>query len=116
LLASWRLVLWRPRDDRHDVDAVAGEDRDVRVVLEETGGGGDIGGFDDQKARDLVLRIGDARLVTRLVLPTMTSVATMAAALRLPHSSHAFRPAWSIASGSDLGRLRKAARSCGFIV
>jgi hypothetical protein len=88
LLASWRLVLWRPRDDRHDVDAVAGEDRDVRVVLEETGGGGDIGGFDDQKARDLVLRIGDARLVTRLVLPT----------------------------GSDLGRLRKAARSCGFIV
>src|SRR5262249_8856963 len=60
LLASWRLVLWRPRDDGHDVDAVAGEDGDVRVILEEAGGGGDVGGFDDQKAGDLVLRIGDA--------------------------------------------------------
>src|SRR4030095_11479259 len=60
LLASWRLVLWRPPDDGHDVDAVAGEDRDVRVVLEEADGGGDVGCFDDQKAGDLVLRIGDA--------------------------------------------------------
>jgi hypothetical protein len=49
------------RDDGHDVDAVAGEDGDVRVVMEEAGGGGDVGGFDDQKAGDLVLRIGDAR-------------------------------------------------------
>ena len=32
----------------------------ARVVLEEVGGGGDVGGFDDQKAGDLVLRIGDA--------------------------------------------------------
>jgi len=55
-------------------------------------------------------------LVTRLVLPTMTSVATMAAALRLPHSSHAFRPTLSIASCSDLGRARKAATSSGFMV
>src|SRR4029434_11004621 len=60
LLASWRLVLWRPHDDGHDVDAVAGEDRDVRGVLEEADGGADVGGFDDQKAGDLVLRIGDA--------------------------------------------------------
>src|SRR5262245_4579311 len=60
LLASWRLVLWRSRDDGHDVDSVAGEDGDVRVVLEEAGGGGDVGGFDDKKASDLVLRIGSA--------------------------------------------------------
>jgi hypothetical protein len=43
LLASWRLVLWWPRDDRQDVDAVAGEDGDVRVVLEEAGGGDVVG-------------------------------------------------------------------------
>lgn len=45
---------------------------------------------------------------TRLVLPTMTSVATMAAALRLPHFSHAFKPALSVASHSDLECARKA--------
>ncbi|MGE0628783.1 MAG: Fic/DOC family protein [Hyphomicrobiaceae bacterium] len=35
-------------------------DSDVRVVLEEGGSGSDIGGFDDQKAGDLVACIGDA--------------------------------------------------------
>ena len=49
-------------------------------------------------------------LETRLVLPTMTSAATMAAALRLHHSFHAFRPALSIASCSDLGRARRRRR------
>src|SRR6185436_10468728 len=53
-------VLWRPRDDGHDVDAVAGEDGDVRVVLEQAGGGGNVGRFDEQKSGDLVLRIGEA--------------------------------------------------------
>src|SRR5262249_30188561 len=45
-----------------DVDAVAGEDGDVRVVLEEAGGRGDVGGFDDHKAGDLVPRIDDTGL------------------------------------------------------
>lgn len=39
LLASWRLVLWRPRDDRHDVYAVAVEGGDVRVAQKNAGGG-----------------------------------------------------------------------------
>src|SRR5690606_7313581 len=59
-LASWQLVLWRPRDVRHDVDTIPGKDGDVWVVLKKAGGGGDVGGFDDQKAGDLVLRISDA--------------------------------------------------------
>jgi hypothetical protein len=45
----------------------------VRVVLEEAGGGGDVGGFDDQKPAIWFCASAMPDLATRLVLPTITS-------------------------------------------
>ena len=88
----------------------------MRVVLEEAGGAVMSAASTIIKPAIWFRASTMPVLVTRLVLPTMTSVATMAAALRLPHSSHAFKPALSVASCSDLGCARKAARSSGFMV
>src|SRR5512139_2079994 len=55
------LILW-PGHERHDVDGVAGKDREVRMVREQSRRGVDALGLDDDIAADVVRRVAYAVL------------------------------------------------------
>ena len=87
-------------EEGHDVHAVSWKDREMRVVLEEAGGGLDGLGLNDDVAAEGFTAPAMPSLVTRVVLPTMPPRSGNDAAFLSSQSAHCFNPTVSIASCS----------------